>query len=354
MNKFTRFIAYSAAAFFTVGIGWGLWSQRARQIQMNQATPLRVLCAENWISEKALQAFSIEHNIPVQLWTYARPSEFLRQMANSDSKVDVLCTSSMLIKSLIQSHWIKKSELGDLPNLQQVSVDFRQLPYDPGNEYSVPVLWNLYGFFALRQNATAEKWKKTWTTKQISLWGEEVGLLNAMKRFGVKIEEQLEQEENKGLDERVLEFSARAAKILRPQNTPLTAEAALGSSDILEVPLSHVAQLLEGDSPYTFWLPEDGGSMDVGILAIGARSEQPQLAKALINSLLSTENALQMHKRLGTGVVHASLNNENSIAQMQKAQTLRKFPLTRLNFPEVNVEALPRFQKIYDQTLNRQ
>src|SRR5688500_16334932 len=98
-----------------------MWSAKSQRRALSEAAPLRVLCAENWISEAVLNQFSRDHNIPVQLYTYARPSEFLRQMANSDGKIDVICTSSLLLKSLIQSHWVMKSDLGDVPNLQLVS-----------------------------------------------------------------------------------------------------------------------------------------------------------------------------------------------------------------------------------------
>lgn len=340
-------------AFFLFGIGWGMWSAKSQRQAMAEATPLRVLCADNWISEAVLNQFSRDHNTRVKLYTYARPSEFLRQMANSDGKIDVICTSSLLLKSLIQSHWVLKTDFTELSNLQLVSVDFLHLPFDHNSEYSVPLFWNLYGFFGKTQSASAlatNTWKQTWQTKRVTLWGEELNLLFAMTRSGVKVEERLLDDQSKGLEEDIHSFVARAAQILKPDPAPIVAEALVAKTDWIMLPLGRVARLLGNNSPYRFWLPDDGGAVEVGLLTIGSKSEQVPLAKELINALLSTEHALEVHRRLGGGVVHSTLNSMSSIAPLQRAEALRTFPLNRFSFPDLSVEALPRFQKIYDET----
>lgn len=321
---------------------------------MAQAAPLRVLCAENWLSESTLHAFSREHNVPVQLWTYARPSEFLRQMANTDGKVDVICTSSLLIKSLIQSHWILKTDYSTVRNLQQISVDFQNLPFDAHREYSVPLFWNLYGFFGKATVAPQLTWKQTWTGKKVALWGEELALLDAMSRLGVNVEEKLESEQTKSLEDDIRHFTTQAAEIFKPDTPDITAEALTTKGDWMLLPLGRVAKFLSDNSAYKFWLPEDGAALEIGLLAIGSRSEQSALAKQLIDQLLSTEHAEDVHRRLGAGVVHVTLNNAATVVPSQRAEAIRAFPLNRFRFPDVNVEALPRFQKIYDETLAKE
>lgn len=333
-----------------------MWSSGNQRRALLEATPLRVLCAENWISEAVLKQFSREYNVPVQLYTYARPSELLRQMANSDGKIDVICTSSLLLKSLIQSQWIQKTDFLSLSNRQALSVDFLHLPYDQDSEYSVPLFWNLYGFFGKTTNPLTpppndnNTWKQTWQTKRVTLWGEELNILFAMTRSGVKVEERLLAEESKSLETDIRQFAARAVQILNPDPTPIVAEALVAKTDWIMLPLGRVARLLGVNSPYRFWLPDDGGAVEVGLLAIGSKAGQPALAKELINKLISTEHALEVHRRLGSGVVHSTLNSMSSIAPLQRAEALRSFPLNRFSFPNLSVEALPRFQKIYDET----
>lgn len=353
MGSFLKRYTPFAVAFFVIGLGFGVWSQKHNRQLLAEATPLRVLCEENWISEAVLQKFSRENHVPVQFYTYSRPSELLQQMANSDGKIDVVCTSSMLLKSLVASHWIQKTDFESVENIHLVSVDFRHMPFDPNGEYAVPLFWNVYGFFGKQQTQETKTWKKTWDSKRVTLWGEELNVLHVMNRVGINVEEGLEKENAKGIETEVHQFAHKASEILPPDFAVGSAEAMMSKADWILLPLAKVARLVGENSPYRFWLPEDGGSVDVGLLAIGSKSEQPELAKKLIGQLISTEHSLEVQRRLGSGVVNTALNSLGSIAPLQKPEALRAFPLNRFEFPDVNVESLPRFQKIFDETFKK-
>ena len=120
--------------------------------------------------------------------------------------------------------------------------------------------------------------------------------------------------------------------------------------DWILLPLAQVARLIGDSSPYRFWLPADGATVEVGLFTVGERSEHVEIAMDLINYLSGTEQALQLHKRMGAGVVHTSLNHLDSIAPLQKAEALRRFPLTRYVFPDVSLDAIPRFQKYFNES----
>src|SRR6266404_5366841 len=143
MKRYLLWILLPGLLCFGVGLGWGLWSKSKQAQELAHSVPLRVLCAENWITNETLEKFSKQHNVRIQQWTYKSPSEFLRQMANADGNVDMICTSSLLLKSLVRSRWIKKADYQNLSNMKLLAVDFSHLPYDQKGEYSVPVFWNL-------------------------------------------------------------------------------------------------------------------------------------------------------------------------------------------------------------------
>src|SRR5665213_1432365 len=168
MKRYLVLVLISGAAFFGVGLGWGIWSKNKQAQDLAHSVPLRVLCAEKWLSNETLEKFSHKHNIRIQQWTYARPSEFLRQMANADGNVDVICASSLLVKSLVRSHWLKKSDFQALPNAKLLGVDFSHLPFDQEGQYTVPIFWNLYGFFGKGEPMNST-WKQIWQDKKVSL-----------------------------------------------------------------------------------------------------------------------------------------------------------------------------------------
>jgi spermidine/putrescine transport system substrate-binding protein len=352
VKKFAWILLGLGAVFFVSGIGWGIWTHKRRVEDLAKAVPLRVLCAENWISDAALEKFSREHNVPIKQWTYTRPSDFLRQLANADGKVDVLCTSSLLVKSLVRSHWLKKMNFQSLPNAKLLAVDFEHLPYDPDSEYSAPLFWTLYGFFGKEPQPKIATWKQTWQSKKVSLWGDELNILQLVTKNGVNVEQRLQEEEakpSKSVEDDIRRFTKAAAHILKPDAAPVAADAMTEKVDWVLLPLAKVASALGQDSPFHFWLPEDGATLELGVLGVGEKSAQPELAMRLINELISTDEAMASHERLGMGVVHSSLSNLASIAALQKPSALREFPLNRLRFPDLSVESLPRFQKIFDE-----
>lgn len=347
-----KWIALSLVCF-TLGVGWAIWQKKNQSQLMARNAPLRVLCAENWISTTALDKFSKSNNVRVQLYTYASPSEFLRQMANAEGKIDVICSSSLLLRSLVRARWLKKMNFQGLANAKLLSVDFTHLPYDPDSEYSVPVYWTLMGFFGKGESPKAETWRETLSSSRISLWGEELNVLQTMNRMGMNVEERLQEDTRnpKSVDAEVRNFTKLIVQVLKPDLAPIAAETMMARADWVLLPLPRVARLLGAQSPYRFWLPEDGATFELGLFSVGAESTQPELSMKLINELISTEEALATHQRLDTGVVHASLSGLNSIAPLQKPQAIRQFALNRLKFPDLSLDVLPRFQKIFDENI---
>lgn len=355
MKRYLTIASALGAVFFCAGIGFGFWNKKKQADVLAHSQPLRVLCAEDWLSNDTLERFSLKHNVRIQQFTYARPSEFLRQLANADGNVDVICANSMLVKSLIQSHWIQKSNFSNLRNSSLVSVDFTHLPYDPNDEYTVPLFWNLLGFIGKGDPPDDLNWKQIWASKKIALWGDELNTLFIMGKLGLNIEQRMDEEPDrktgKTVDDDIRKMSQSGMRFLKPSLTEITDESALAGSDWVEVPVAHVARLLASQKDLHFWLPEDGAVMSLGVLAVGGKAAQPELALQLINDLVSSQHALEAHQRLNAGVVHRSLSGLSTIPDLQKSEALRKFPLNRLQFPDLSLDALPRFEKIFDETI---
>lgn len=319
-----------------------------RREQMANAAPLRVLCAENWLSPAVMDKFAHEHQVPIQYFTYNRPSEFLRQMANADGKVDVICSSSFLLRSLVRSHWLKKANYLELENAKSLATDFVHLPYDSAPQYGLPLFWTLYGFFG-EDSEIETPFKQTLQTKKVAIWGDELNVLSLLSHSGVKMNERLDEDQPKGLEDDIKGFIRAISSLIDPAKPPADAAALMGKADWAIMPLARVAAWLDKD--HHFVLPEDGGAMELGIISVGDKSAQPELALALINELIHPDHGLEIHKRLQTGVVHRTFDNVDSISVWERPQALRRFPLNRLRFPDVETETLPRFEKIYDENL---
>lgn len=336
---------------FIAGTSYGFWRAKRAQKNLAETASIRMLCPESWYSTDALERVSKKLSTPIQLFTYANPSEFVRQMANTDSNIDVICTSSFLLRSLIQSHWLKKIDVTQLKNIKQLSVDFANLPFDRNFEYGVPLFWNLFGLFG-RADTQPPTLKSAIESHKAALWGDELLVLHLMSLRGMRIEERLNMENDQSLENDIRSFIASAPSLITKETEIKDGLALVAAAPWTLIPVSQASRWTKDNNSLKFWLPEDGGVMEIGILAVGEKSLQADKALAIINELISLESALELHKKLNTGAVNSSLSHlEESVSPMQRPEALRQFPLNRLKFPDVGLDSIPRFQKIFDETV---
>lgn len=316
---------------------------------MAAATPLRVLCGENWLTPARLTEFSERVNVPVQVFTYARPNELLQQLANTDGRIDVICASSFLTRSLARNHWLKKAKFLELENAKTLSVDMVHLPFDPTAEYGVPLFWNLYGFFGTGTKLEGSL-KSALHAQKIAIWGDQLNILDLLALFGVNTAARLEQEQNKEFDDGLHSLLKSAARVLPPVATEKT-EIDLASNrwDWAQLPLARVADQMSESRHFV--MSEDGGALEVGLLSVGDKAQNPELALRLINELIAPEHGLEAFRRVRAGVVHQTYDNAESLPAGVRPRALRDFPLTKLRFPDLDVENVPRLAKVYDEIL---
>ncbi len=351
MKRFIRVVLAFAAVSFISGFAFGIWRERVAQFEISDKSPLRMLCSEKWIDPEDLSVISQRIGTPIQLYTYARPSELLRQMATSDGNVDVVCASSFVVRGLTQSRWLKKIDPKTLSHFKQIAVDFTHLPFDPQVEYTVPLFWNLYGILRSPSSPPLATLKQAVRSHRLSVWGDELNVLYLMNLTGLDIATRLNREDELNLDQDMRSFIQATNHMVRPLPIPETLDEVMAKADWAILPASHAARFTGAESKYEFLLPDDGGAVEIGVLAVGEKSARAEEALLLINELIAPEHALRVHRRLGAGVLHTPLAHLDSILPMQRPEALRDFPLTRMHFPDLALDAIPRLQKIFDEIL---
>ncbi len=314
------------AAPFLVGTGWGFWSRRQEtKLGLPAQSQLTVLCPSNWFSNALLDKFAIDHSLKVRLWTYDNANEFLRQMASANGHVDVICTSSLIIRDLVKNNWIAEVDfMRNLPGLAKVSADFLHLSYDPELKYSVPVFWSLYGWLMqkdIRPPGPAE-------LGGANAWLElapDLGLFALLN----SLEPVHRPSKISTLNLRVEDLSIEPLKKYR-----WTFSTLAKASEILNI-----------NNGYHFELAEIGSFLEIGVLAIGARSENQQLAKALMELAYSDTNMNHLLKHQAVGSLLNSSEKDARIGSLRKPSALRLYSLKLIEFPELSSDAIPQFHK---------
>ena len=98
-----------------------------------------------YIDEELITQFEEETGIAVNYQT-AESNEALYSLLKSGAgDYDVIVPSDYMISQLIEEDMLEKLDYSNIPNFSLISERFRNLPYDPQNEYTVPYAWGTVG-----------------------------------------------------------------------------------------------------------------------------------------------------------------------------------------------------------------
>lgn len=92
-----------------------------------------------------LAEFTRRTGIKVNYMTYDTNETMYTRLKNGGSSFDVIIPSDYMVGRLIEEDMLEKIDYSNIPNYQYINDSFKNLEYDPNNEYSVPYSWGSVG-----------------------------------------------------------------------------------------------------------------------------------------------------------------------------------------------------------------
>jgi len=121
-----------------------------------------------YLPAQILEAFTAETGIAVEYRSYASQDEAAASL-RAGATYDLVLVDSVYIPSLIDDGLLAELDYRNIPNFKNVSANFRDLVFDPGNRYSIPFHWGTSGL--LVRTDLVKKPVEHW----VDLWDPEVG-----------------------------------------------------------------------------------------------------------------------------------------------------------------------------------
>lgn len=233
--------------------------------------------------------FEKRYNVKVNYNEYESNEEMYAKIQNES--YDVIVPSDYMIGKLIAEDMLLPLDFDNIPNYVNIAEEYKNLPYDPNNEYSVPYTW---GVVALCYN---EDMVEGEVKGFDALWNEnnkgEILMFNnsrdalaiAMQRLGIDPSDPTKEDIDK------------ACELLKEQK-PLVQNYVMDQVyDMMECNQSAIAPYYAGDIYYmmdnneslNYCLPEEGTNFFVDAMCIPKNAENPELAEAFINFMLEPE-----------------------------------------------------------------
>ncbi len=102
----------------------------------------------NWgeyIDESIFDDFEKETGIRVEYNTFSDNESMYAVLKTGASHYDVIIPSDYMISRLISENMLEKLDFKNIPNFSQIDDSYKNLDYDPANEYSVPYMTGIVG-----------------------------------------------------------------------------------------------------------------------------------------------------------------------------------------------------------------
>ena len=122
----------------------------------------------NWgeyIDPELISQFEEETGIQVVYETFASNESMMTKIEQGGTSYDVAMPSEYAIDKMKESDLLLPIDHSKIPNLENIDPYFLDLPFDPGNEYSIPYFWGTVGIAynpTLLEGQTFESWDDLW------------------------------------------------------------------------------------------------------------------------------------------------------------------------------------------------
>jgi spermidine/putrescine transport system substrate-binding protein len=106
---------------------------------------LNIYCWSEYIPQPIIDRFSEETGIKVTVENYASNEEMLSKLAAGGGAYDIIQPSEYVVEALVKEKFLHPIDRAKIPNLKNVAPQFLNLPFDPGNKFSVPFMAGTVG-----------------------------------------------------------------------------------------------------------------------------------------------------------------------------------------------------------------
>lgn len=128
------------------------------------------------IPPQIIQKFEESTGIHVNFSTYdSNETLYAKLRANKKNSYDIIFPSAYYVERLRHQHLLAKLDLTKIKNIRHIDPLFNNQAYDPGNQYSIPLVWGTTGIFYNRQwvkhppSSWKDFWKPNWQDQLLML-----------------------------------------------------------------------------------------------------------------------------------------------------------------------------------------
>ena len=268
----------------------------------------------NWgeyTGENILREFEEKTGAKVVMENFDSNEQMYIKVANGEA-YDILVPSDYMIQRLIQEGYLQKLDHSKLDCLDKLCDDVVGLPYDPGNEYSIPYFWGSVGIVYDKTKVDLEDleregfdiFKDQKYKGQIYLYdSERDSFMMALKALGYSM-----NTENEDELQAAYEWLVECVQTMEPEivTDEIIDNMAQGRKALGLIYSGDATYVMSENEDMGYYLPESGTNLWSDAMVIPANAKNPDLAHEFINFASDYEGAYDNSSFVG----YSSANQE--------------------------------------------
>lgn len=233
--------------------------------------------------------------VDVNYTTYASNEDMYNKIKSGSASYDVVIPSDYMIEKMIDEGMLQKLDFNNIPNYQYVNENYRDLFFDPKNEYSVPYTCGMVGIIYNEEMVEAEdtgSWELLWNE---DYKGKILQFNNPRDAFGTAIYS-VGGDVNT-TDVAVWETAAEKLKIQKPLVQSYVMDEIFnkmknGSAAVAPYYAGDYLTMHDSNESLQFYYPKEGTNIFVDSMCIPTCAREKELAEIYINFMLSDDIAI--------------------------------------------------------------
>ncbi|MCI6059826.1 MAG: extracellular solute-binding protein [Dorea sp.] len=245
----------------------------------------------NWgeyTGENIIRDFENETGASVVMENFDSNEQMYIKVANGEA-YDILVPSDYMIQRLIEEDYLQKLDQSKLDCLDKLDDAVKNLPYDPGNEYSVPYFWGTVGIVYDKTKVDIEDLEREGYNifldekyrGEIYLYdSERDSFMMALKALGYSMNTESEAEIQEAYD-----WLVQCVQTMKPEivTDEIIDNMAQGRKALGLIYSGDATYVMSENENMGYYMPESGTNLWSDAMVIPKNAANPELAHAFIN-----------------------------------------------------------------------
>ncbi len=238
-----------------------------------------------------IEEFEKKYNIKVNYSTYETNEQLYNILSNTNSSYDVVIPSDYMVQKLIKENLVQKLDFTNIPNFKGVMEQFKNMEYDPTNEYSVPYQWGVVGMVYNKKmvKKKPDSWEDLWNK---DLAGSILQFNNsrdayaiAMQLIGINPNSFTKEDVDKAT-KKLKEQKPLVKKYVMDQ---VFMEMENNQSAIAPYYAGDITVMMKNNEDLDCALPKEGSNLYVDAMCVPKSAQNKEGAELFINFMTSAE-----------------------------------------------------------------